>query len=189
MAEFGIQDDELAEGAETVPAPAERYTPTTQTQDTGGGLLAALQAEAATELSSTCLLRVRARPGWVLEFDSGITQSQLKNWENRAGRGKGQRRQVDVLKQSGLMLVEQSVGVHREGQDGALAQVMDPDGDPLTLTSDAWLDLYPGTRGDSLATLRQFAGDAGVLSMAAALVDEAGWGDAADTVEDPTQQH
>jgi len=157
--------------------------------DVGGSddLLKMLEADARAELDNEVKLRVANRPGWVLGFSTLIAQAQIKSWEQRSSRGKGKARNTDAVRQSLLMLVEQSAGVYREQPDGSLAQVTDSDGDPLTLTSFDWLDIYPEHKRNSVDVLRHFVGDSGALSLGAALINASGWGDAADEVEDPTQ--
>lgn len=182
-------DETRTFGAPDASEPAEQYQAPAQAAASltlDAGLLDQLQQDAHQELEQEVKLRVSARPGWVLGFNSTIHQQQIRSWEQRSSRGKGQARNVDTVKQSGLMLVEQSTGVYREQPDGSLQQVMDPEGDPLTLTAYAWLDLYQDAGRDSLAVLRRFAGDSGVLALGQALINASGWGDAADQIEDPT---
>jgi len=183
------QERTFGEPVDYQPEPAEQYQePARERTSPGtGGLLGLLQQEATEALDDQIKLRVALRPGWVLEFSSTISQQQIRGWEQRSSRGKGKARTVDAVRQSALMLVEQSTGVYHQGEDGTLEQVLDEDGDALTLTSLAWLDVYPDLRRDSVQVLRKFAGDSGVLALGAALINASGWGDAADQVEDPTE--
>lgn len=159
-------------------------------------LLAELEADARRDLDDVVHVAVPDRPGWVLGLSRFITQHELRGWSKRAElKGKKSRRadgtmaaEVDPVRQGALMLVEKCEGIYRQTEDGHLTLVEDADGDALTLTSDAWLAIRPEHRNDTVGALRAWAGDGGVLAMAAALLDVAGYGDAAAVVEDPTSR-
>lgn len=180
---FGAPDD-VADEYQAPQAPEYQGT---VVDDDGDDLLSQLAADARKELDQEARLVVRERPGWVLGFSTLIGQHELQTWERRSTPRKGKNGKADVVRQAGYMLLEKSTAIYRERQDGTLAQVLDEDGDPVTLTSYAFLDLYQDLRRDSLAVLRRFCGDSGVLALGGKLVDLAGWGDTAAEVEDPTR--
>ena len=174
---------------EDTPARPAPLAPEPVTLD-AGDLLAELEAEARRGLDQVVKIAVPSRPGWALAVSTFITQNELKNWQMRSRRGgskkNGKPEDVDAVKNAALMLLEKCQGIYRQQPSGGVAQVLDTDGDPLTLTSDAFLDLFPDLRRDAVAVLRAFAGDGAVVSMGATLVERAGWSEQADVVEDPT---
>lgn len=171
-------------------APAEGvHAPEPVTLD-AGDLLAELEAEARRGLDQVVMIAVPSRPGWALAASTFITQAELKNWQARSRRGGSKKNNkpedVDAVKNAALMLLEKNEGIYRQQPSGELAQVMDGEGDALTLTSDEFLGLFPDHRRDAVAALRAFAGDGAVVSMGATLVERAGWSEQADVIEDPT---
>lgn len=185
--------------AAPVPTPAQAPTPVAAPPapgapaDDASGLLAMLEADARRDLDTVVKVEVPNRRGWAVGLSTFITQHELTGWEKRAvlkgpkiKTPQGDRPRVDQVRQSALMLLEKCEGIYRQTADGQWVQVMDGEGDPLTLTSDAWLAIRPELRGDTVAALRAWAGDSGVLAIGASLLDAAGWGEAASVVEDPT---
>lgn len=198
--EFGAPAP-YAEGAQPVnpyPEPAAPtagvYAPETVTTEAvtldAGDLLAELEAEARRGLDQVVMIAVPSRPGWALAASTFITQAELKNWQMRSRRGGSKKNtkpeDVDAVKNAALMLLEKNEGIYRQQPSGELAQVLDGEGDALTLTSDEFLALFPDHRRDAVAALRAFAGDGAVVSMGATLVERAGWSEQADVIEDPT---
>lgn len=181
--------------AEPAVPTAGVYAPETVTTEAvtldAGDLLAELEAEARRGLDQVVMIAVPSRPGWALAASTFITQAELKNWQARSRRGGSKKNNkpedVDAVKNAALMLLEKNEGIYRQQPSGELAQVLDGEGDALTLTSDEFLALFPDHRRDAVAALRAFAGDGAVVSMGATLVERAGWSEQADVIEDPTR--
>lgn len=154
---------------ETFPAdlPAEGAAPLS--------LLDELEAELAEEQDAKTRFPVSKRPGWVLEFEAVLGAPQIKRFNDTA-KGKGKAENADARVSNGMALIETNTGIFKE-IDGELVKLTDEKGNDLRLNSTRWLKMLgePTTNPSAVRALCSFMGDAGVITMGAALLREAGW--------------
>ena len=178
LAEDEVLEAPQAKGKYVLPAEDEAHS---------NSLLDELAEVAAKEFTNTCRLEVNPelRPGgWVLEFDATLDAADIRRYQRAAtNNGKKKAEDADSVKANAMALLEKNTGIFKGD-----TRVNDSDGDPLLLTSAEWLTKVAKQREssfDTIAALKKFLGDAQVISMGAALMRKAGYGDEM-TPLDPT---
>lgn len=143
--------------------------------------LAELRSElqAAPEFPDVAL-DVPGRPGYAVRYSTHIAHEQLTAWQKKA-KDKSSPTGVNDLKWLSVLLATQCEAIVRNGVDVELGGA---DGEPATFRSPAFQELLGVDRAVSAVQVF-YARDASVLAAGVAVLQEAGYGDEAETV-DPT---
>jgi len=146
-----------------------QYEPAT----TGNSLLDELREASRAELDNIIHLPVKQREGWNLRFNAVISRADINRYQ-RAGQGKAKKAEnADAVKTNAMPILEKCTGIFKGGR-GEDQQVHDAEGRPLRLNSNDFLAMQ-GEPKDAIKALQKFMGDAGVITMGAALLEQAGW--------------
>lgn len=176
----GAYDDdaEARRRAELAADPDLGATPVDD--DAGESDLEAIERELADEAKVTTLIPIEERPGWAvrcrLDFDAKALDGLRRQSKDRKFLDG-----IDGLKFSALLLASYTEAIVRHGKDLELPDVEAPI-TFLTRGLQEKLDV-DSARG---AVLKLFRLPGKVDSAARTLMTEAGYGDAIDTIEDPT---
>lgn len=129
--------------------------------------------------TKTIKLEVRARPGWVVEFDNKLSGSQLKRYTEMSREGDG----IDRALMNALLLGDHNVGIYLKTDDG-LRRVPDKDGKPLTFRSLEFVHKFSSPeRPDRSDAINKFLGDPQVMALGDKVSKFSGWNDPAVEVE------
>jgi hypothetical protein len=186
---FGTETPDFTNGDLSIrPANAEALGFTkapTAAAETGDALLDELLGLAKTELSNVVSFPVTSRPGdWILEFDAIISEPDIKRYRKGAQGTKKKVEDSDMSIGNAMPMIEKNTGIFKL-IDGKRKQIMDPEGDPLLLGSDAFLNAF-GKGQNAHAAVRKFLGDAETNTIGAAVLKAAGWGEDLEPL-DPTE--
>lgn len=151
----------------TVPEP-----PANTPAISASSLMDEIRADAKKSLERKVTFEVVTRPGYKLTFDVNIEKDDVERWQRNAQGKRKRADDVNALQLASQALIESNVAIYRHD-----AKVVDGDGDPMTLRSKEWLDIWGGV---SLMAIRTFMGDGTAMSMGLAVLKEAGYGDGSD---------
>lgn len=139
-----------------------------------------LKAEAEKEIERVVTYENTERPGFFMKFNAVIAGHEVQRYQ-RAAQGKKKRPEdADMIRGNVVMFAEKCVGI-MHGKN----VLTDPDGDDLTFTSEAFVDLFGGAEGTVEASLKKFLGDAQIIKLGSSLLREAGYDDDMQPI-DPT---
>ncbi|WNN95969.1 tail assembly chaperone [Arthrobacter phage Hirko] len=159
-----------------VPAPADTKT--------GDSLLDELLGLSEEEISNVVFFPVNSRKGgFVLGFDAVIGEPAMKRYRKAAQGGRKRVEDSETTIGNAMAMIETNIGIYKV-VDGVRKQIMDADGDPLLLNSEAFLKTY-GPRQNAHAAVRKFLGDAETNTIGGAVLKAAGWGEDLEPL-DPT---
>lgn len=145
-----------------------------------------LKEEANRETDKFATFENSLRPGWFMRFRCVIGAGEIKRYQNHAqGLGKKRRPEdADLIKGNSVMLADKCVAIMRGGTTDEHI-VVDAEGDELTFTSEAFVDIFTDESGTVQAALQKFLGDAQLMKLAGAVLVESGYDDDMQPV-DPT---
>ncbi|ALY09670.1 hypothetical protein SEA_GREKAYCON_17 [Arthrobacter phage Grekaycon] len=146
-----------------------------------------LKEEAAKELDKFVIYQNKLRPAFFMKFKvDDLDAKDLKRYE-RHTLGTGKRRNpenADLIKGNAVMLADKCVAIMKGGVEDSNIMA-DDDGD-LTFTSNSFVDAFADDHDVTVqSAIQKFLGDAQIMKIAGALLDEAGYGDEAEAVTDP----
>lgn len=189
MTTFGTPD--VTDGDLTIrPANAEQigYAPKAAGPAVpGDSLLDQLLGMAEDTVSNIESFPVTYRPGgWILEFNAVIEEHEIKRYR-KASLGQKKRRDpedADMSVGNAMVLIEKNTAIYKT-IDGKRKQVLDPDGDPLLLGHEKFLNAF-GKGANAHIAVRKFLGDAETNALGQAVLKAAGWGEDLEPL-DPTE--
>ena len=142
---------------------------------------AAMKAEAEVEPESYKTYENTVRPNWALRMSVTMGARELQRYRNTAmGKSKDPAK-ADPLRGNVLLLAEKNTEILYKGK---VVDLPDNEG-PLKVTSHEFVKTWSKGAGTVMAALQNFMGDALIVSIANSVVDEAGYGEGADPIEDP----
>lgn len=156
---YGTYEDE----AVTVPEP---------TTVKHLSLLDEIKQDARKSLERKITYEVTTREGYKLTFDANIEKDEVERWQRNAQGKKKRAEDLNALQLASQALIESNVAIYRGD-----AKVVDKSGDPITLNSTEWVEIWGGP---ALLAIRNFMGDGLCMSMGLGLLREAGYGDGSD---------
>lgn len=139
-----------------------------------------LKAEAENEIARFVTYENTERPGFFMRFNAVIGGEELKRYQRAAMGRKKRPEDADMIRGNVTMFAEKNVAI-LHGND----VLTDADGDDLTFTSEAFVELFADKTGTVESALKKFLGDAQIVKLGTALVREAGYDDDLQPV-DPT---
>ncbi|ALY09346.1 tail assembly chaperone [Arthrobacter phage Jawnski] len=147
-----------------------------------------LAEEAERELGKFVHYENTLRPGYYMRFSAEIDAKELKRYENHTlGTGKRRRPEdADLIKGNAVMLGEKCVAILKGGiEDKHIIADPNDGGEDLIFRSESFVKLFGDGDGRVQTALQKFLGDAQIMKIAGALLEEAGYTDEAQAV-DPT---
>ncbi|QIN94345.1 hypothetical protein SEA_ABBA_16 [Arthrobacter phage Abba] len=139
-----------------------------------------LKAEAEKEIARVVTYENTERPGFFMRFNAVVDGEEVKRYQ-RAAQGKKKRPEdADMIRGNVVMFADKNVAI-LHGKD----VLVDEDGDEITFTSEAFVDLFASKEGTIESALKKFLGDAQIIKLGAALLREAGYDDDLQPI-DPT---
>ena len=144
-----------------------------------------LLAQAKTVLTNLVYFPAKFRPGFVLEFDAVIDEAEMKRYRKAAQGAKKKIEDSDMSVGNAMILGEKCTGIFQVDADGQRQRIVDNEGDPLLLNSEAFLNAF-GPKQNAHVAVRKFLTDADTNTIGAAVLREAGWGEDLQPL-DPTE--
>lgn len=154
----------------------------------GTSLLDQLMNEPEIAETNSIMIKVKARPGWHVEFDDEMVGRDLRSAKAAATR----KDDVDAVLMNALLLVDRCIGIYREDNDGKLHRVPDAKGNPITFRSLEFIDKFgePNTKRDTVKSVTRFLKEPYVVNVGNKVTTFSGWATNADETEipeDPTK--
>ncbi|WP_102158673.1 hypothetical protein [Zhihengliuella halotolerans] len=138
-----------------------------------------LKAEAAKENRKLVRFDVEERPGFQIEVNAVIDYPAFKRYQAASMRGSKDASKADALLFGSLVVAESTTRIFHRGK--ALA---DPSGEDINFRAEGFIATFDAdTAADAAA---KFIGDGHVISLGNTILERAGYGAEAITVEDPT---
>ena len=185
---FGIEAPDQTDG-DLMIAPANAAeigyeAPAPADTKTGDSLLDDLLGMADEEISNVVFFPVTSRKGgFVLGFDAVIGEPAMKRYRKAAQGARKRVEDAETTIGNAMAMIETNIGIYKV-VDGDRKQIMDAEGEPLLLNSEAFLNTY-GPRQNAHAAVRKFLGDAETNTIGGAVLKAAGWGEDLEPL-DPT---